>query len=161
MIDHPTGDEVVIVGWYQAPTRKEVAEAEDVPGEERVFEARVLDDVNANQTRATGHTEHAPISSVASTRLGVVTDQIKASNGVPEANNVLFPETNEEICRRIARMRKVLDPFARTYKTHLLRFERWKCGLEKTWLPNRRIVNHDEDVGVYVREGVYNLLALV
>jgi hypothetical protein len=65
VIDHPTGDKVVIICCYRTPTRKEVAEAEDVLVEGRVFEARVLDDVSANQTRATGNTEDAAISGVA------------------------------------------------------------------------------------------------
>lgn len=65
MIDHPTGDEVVIISCYRTPAREELAEAEDVLVEELVFEASILDDVSANQTRATGHTEETPISSVA------------------------------------------------------------------------------------------------
>lgn len=90
-----------------------------------------------------------------------MSDEICPTNCVPEASDVLLPNTSEDIEVWIARLRKSLHPLASAYEADLFRLERRKCSLQEMRVPNGTVIDHDQNIGIDCGKGTNDLLTLV
>lgn len=74
MLNHPTSNEIVVVGYYWSPAGKLVAKAKHVLVQEGVLESLVVNYAGLNQTGPAGHAEYISVCGVSCSDLEVVAD---------------------------------------------------------------------------------------